>query len=129
MLSEYSNIRELDMLKVLKIIMLHDIIEIYAGDTFAYDIQGHSDKAEREKKAAIRIFGMLPEDQGIEFRNLWDEFEEGITPEAKFAGAMDSFMPILHNYCTQGLQWQRLGVSSERVLNRNKHIEKGSEFL
>lgn len=128
-LCEYSDSDELDMLKVLKIIMVHDIIEIYAGDTFAYDIEGHRDKAERERKAADKIFGMLPKDQGLEFRSLWDEFEEGITPEAKFAGAMDSFMPILHNYSTQGLQWQRMGVSSDRVLEKNKHIEKGSEFL
>lgn len=128
-LCEYSDSKELDMLKVLKIIMLHDVIEIYAGDTFAYDDKGHLDKAERERKAADRIFGMLPEDQGIEFRGLWDEFEEGATPEARFAGAMDSFMPILHNYRTQGLQWQRMGVSSDRVLARNKHIEKSSEFL
>ncbi|MFZ3130339.1 MAG: HD domain-containing protein [Desulfosporosinus sp.] len=97
-LSEYSDSKEPDMLKVLKIIMLHDVIEIYAGDTLAYDVQGHLDKAERESKATERIFSMLPEDQEIEFRSLWDEFEEGITSEAKFAGVRDSFMPILHNY-------------------------------
>ena len=128
-LCEYSDSEELNMLKVLKIIMLHDVIEIYAGDTFAYDVQGQVGKAERERKAADKIFGMLPEDQGIEFRNLWDEFEDGITPEAKFACAMDSFMPVLHNYYTQGLQWQRLEVSSDKVLAKNKHIEKGSKFL
>jgi putative hydrolase of HD superfamily len=128
-LSEYSDSKELNMLKVFKIIMLHDVVEIYAGDTFAYDDQGYLDKAEREGKAADKIFGMLPEDQGIEFRSLWDEFEEGITPEAKFAGAMDHFMPILHNYSTQGLQWQRMGISSDRVLTKNKNIEKGSKFL
>lgn len=128
-LSEYSDSEKLDMLKVLKIIMIHDIIEIYAGDTFAYDAQGQLDKSERELKAADRIFGMLPEEQGIEFRKLWDEFEEGSTAEAKFAGAMDSFMPILHNYSTRGLQWQRLGVTSDKVISRNKHIEKGSKFL
>ena len=126
---EYSDNEELNMLKVLKIIMLHDVIEIYAGDTFAYDALGHLDRAERERKAADKVFGMLPEDQGIEFRRLWDEFEEGITSEAKFAGTLDSFMPILHNYSTKGLQWQRLGVSSDRVLAKNKHIEKGSAFL
>jgi Predicted hydrolases of HD superfamily len=128
-LSEYSDSEKLDMLKVLKIIMIHDIIEIYASDTFAYDAQGQLDKSERELKAADRIFGMLPEEQGIEFRKLWDEFEEGSTAEAKFAGAMDSFMPILHNYSTRGLQWQRLGVTSDKIIARNKHIEKGSKFL
>ncbi len=128
-LCEYSDSEKLDMLKVLKIILLHDVIEIYAGDTFAYDDRGHLDKAEREREAADKVFGLLPEDQGIEFRALWDEFEEGSTAEAKFAGAMDSFMPILHNYRTHGLQWRRLGVSSGRVLARNKHIEKGSKFL
>lgn len=128
-LSEYSDSKELDMLKVLKMILLHDVIEIYAGDTFAYDEQGHLDKEKREREAADKVFGMLPEDQAIEFRRLWDEFEEGNTPEARFAGALDRFMPILHNYCTKGLQWQKHGISSDRVLARNKNIEKGSKFL
>lgn len=129
LLSEYSDNRELDMSKVLKIIMVHDIIEIYAGDTFAYDVQGQVGKKEREIEAADKIFGMLPEDQKAEFRALWDEFEDGVTPEARFAGAMDSFMPLLHNYTTKGLQWQHFGVSSDKVLAKNRHIEKSSKFL
>lgn len=128
-LSEYSDSKNLNMLKVLKIIMLHDVIEIYAGDTFAYDDKGQIGKAEREKKAADRIFGMLPGDQEAEFRALWDEFEDGTTDEAKFAVAMDSFMPILHNYCTKGAQWQRFDVSSDRVLAKNERVELSSADL
>ncbi len=124
--AEYSNEKNLDMLKVLKMIMIHDIVEIDAGDTFAYDDKGYLDKEDREKKAAERIFGLLPEDQREEFMALWQEFEEYETPEARHAHLADTFMPIYHNYRTKGLQWQRLNVTSEKVLNRNRHIKKGS---
>jgi len=118
------------MLKVLKMILLHDIVEIDAGDTFGYDEKGYLDKEEREKKAAKRIFGLLPKDQELEFRALWDEFEEFKSPEAKYAVAMDTFMPIYHNYKTKGLQWQRLNVTADKVFKRNKRlIENGSKVL
>lgn len=130
LLSEYSNEQNLNMLKVLKMILLHDIVEIDAGDTFAYDEKGHLDKEVRENRAADRIFGLLPKDQEAEFRELWKEFEEYRSPEAKFAVAIDSFMPFLHNYVTKGLQWQRLGVTSDKVLERNKlRVESGSKVL
>lgn len=126
---EYANEKDLDMLKVLKMIMIHDIVEIDAGDTFAYDDKGHIDKAEREQKAAIRIFGLLPDDQTEEFTELWNEFEEYETPESKYAHLVDTFMPIYHNYKTKGLQWQRLNVTSDKVLTRNSHIQRGSEEI
>ncbi|QGR00220.1 HD domain-containing protein [Paenibacillus psychroresistens] len=128
-LSEYANESNLDMLKVLKIILLHDIVEIDAGDTYAYGNANLLDKVEKEKKAADRIFGLLPHDQANQFMDIWNEYEDGETAEAKFAQAMDSFMPILHNYKTNGLQWQRLGATREKVLSRNRRIESGSKFL
>lgn len=109
--SEYANEKNLDMLKVLKMIMIHDVVEIDAGDIFAYDDKGHLNKVEREQKAAQRIFGLLPDDQKEEFTNLWDEFEEYQTSEAQYAHLVDTFMPIYHNYSTKGLQWQRLNVT------------------
>lgn len=127
--TEYANEKNLDMLKVLKMIMIHDVVEIDAGDTFAYDDKGHLDKEEREQKAANRLFGLLPDDQQEEFMGLWDEFEEYKTPESKHAHLVDTFMPIYHNYRTKGLQWQRLNVTSDKVLTKNKHIQKGSEVI
>jgi putative hydrolases of HD superfamily len=126
---EYANEKDLDMLKVLKMIMIHDVVEIDAGDTFAYDDKGHIDKAEREQKAALRLFGLLPDDQRDEFMELWNEFEEYETPESKYACLVDTFMPIYHNYKTKGLQWQRLNVTSDKVLTRNSHIQCGSEEM
>lgn len=128
-LCEYANEENLDMLKVFKMILLHDIVEIDAGDTFAYGNVNIKEKAEKEKKAAERIFGLLPSDQASEFKAIWDEYENGSTPEAKFSQAIDSFMPIFHNYKTHGLQWQRLNVTSDKVLSRNKRIERGSNTL
>ena len=126
---EYSNEKDLNILKALKMIMIHDIVEIDAGDTFAYDEIGHMDKAEREQKAAKRIFGLLPDDQREEFADLWNEFEEYETAESKYAHLVDTFMPIYHNYKTKGLQWQRLNVTSDKVLTRNRHIQRGSEEI
>ncbi|WP_199613862.1 HD domain-containing protein [Paenibacillus alkalitolerans] len=128
-LSEYANESNLDMLKVFKMILLHDIVEIDAGDTFAYGNVNWQETAEKEKKAAERIFGILPNDQANQLKEIWNEYEEAETPEAKFAQAMDSFMPILHNYRTSGLQWKKLGVTREKVLSRNRRIENGSTIL
>lgn len=126
---EYANDKKLDMCKTLKMIMLHDIIEIYSGDTFAYDPKRRETQAEREKLAADKLFELLPIDQNNEFRALWDEFEEYITPESKYAHLVDTFMPIYHNYITQGLKWRELGVTKSKVLSRNKHIKAGSEVI
>ena len=127
--TEYSNEKNLDMLKVLKMIMIHDIVEIDAGDTFVYNEKGCLDKEDRETRAAKRIFGLLPGDQMKEFTALWEEFETYETPEAKYAHLVDTFMPIYHNYRTKGRQWQKLNVTGSKVLNRHKHIKKGSEEI
>lgn len=127
-LAEYAN-GPVDMLRVLKLLLVHDLVEIDAGDTFAYDEQGYLDKAEREERGAARLFGLLPADQGAELRALWAEFEAAQTPEAQFANALDRFQPLLHNHRTGGLTWRRHGVTSDRVLARNAAMAAGSARL
>ncbi len=128
-LSEYSTEKNLDMLKVLKLILVHDLVEIDAGDTFCYDDKGLEDKAEREKKAAERLFGILPEEQAKEIFQLWREFEELETPEAGFAACMDRLQPLLLNFNTGGHTWQKPGVTSERVIMRNRLLEQHAPEL
>jgi putative hydrolase of HD superfamily len=128
-LAEHANAPRLDVLRVLKMVIIHDLVEIDAGDTFAYDTARMTDQHAREVIAAERIFGLLPPDQAAEFRTLWDEFETKQTPEAKFASAVDRFQPMLLNCRTQGAAWQRHGVTQDRVLARNAHITEGSAHL
>lgn len=128
-LAEHANHPDLDVLRVLKMVILHDLVEIDAGDTFAYDTARMADQHEREAKAADRIFGLLPEDQGREFRALWDEFEEKKTPEARFATAVDRFQPMLLNVRTQGHAWNQHGVTYPRVVARNQHVAEGSKAI
>jgi putative hydrolase of HD superfamily len=128
-LSEHANTPRLDVLRVLKMLILHDLVEIDAGDTFAYDTAGRVHQHEREAKAADRIFGLLPPDQTTEFRALWDEFEAALTPEAKFAAAIDRFQPCLLNCSTEGAAWKRHGVTQDRVIARNSYIAEGSAAL
>jgi putative hydrolase of HD superfamily len=128
-LAEHANEPGLDVLRVLKMLIIHDLVEIDAGDTFAYDTARMRDQHEREARAADRIFGLLPADQASEFRALWDEFEEKGTPESKFAGAMDRFQPMLLNCSTQGAAWKRHNVPAARVLERNGFIAEGSSVL
>jgi len=125
-LAEHANTPNVDVLRVLKMLLIHDIVEIDAGDTFAYDTARMADQHEREARAADRLFGLLPADQCIEFRALWDEFEARATPEAKFAAAMDRFQPMLLNCLTEGAAWRMHGVTSDRVLARNAHIVDGA---
>ncbi len=125
-LAEHANSPGLDVLRVLKMLLVHDIVEIDAGDTFAYDTARMADQHAREVKAAERLFGLLPSDQAAEFRALWDEFEARETPEARFAAAVDRFQPMLLNCATEGSAWQRHGVTSDRVIARNRHIADGS---
>ena len=125
-LSEYSN-EPVDTCKVVKMVLIHDVVEIDAGDTYIYDAQGN--KLERERIAAERIFGMLPSDQAEEFRNLWEEFESRATPEARFASALDRFIPQLHNFHTEGRSWREHGITAELILARNAEISYGSETL
>jgi putative hydrolase of HD superfamily len=125
-LAEHANVPGLDVLRVLKMLILHDLVEIDAGDTFAYDTAGMVNQHEREAQAADRIFGLLPADQAAEFRSYWDEFEARATPEAKFAAAMDRVQPMLLNCATEGAAWKRHGITADRVLARNGHIVEGS---
>ena len=118
-----------DVLKVIKMLLVHDIVEIDAGDTFAYDAVGYEDKEEREKNAANRIFGLLPEEQTQALLSLWLEFEQRETAEAKFANALDRLQPILHNYKNEGDSWQKYGITASQVQERNKIIGEGSETL
>ena len=125
-LAEHANTRSLDVLKVLKMLLIHDIVEIDAGDTFAYASAQQVDQHARESRAAERIFGLLPADQAAEFRGLWDEFETRATPEAKFAAALDRFQPMLQNCLTEGVAWRQNGVTSDRVFARGQYIAEGA---
>ena len=120
---------EVDQLRVLKMLLVHDIVEIDSGDTYIYDAAGNDTKAAREQEAAARIFGLLPPDQSAEVQALWQEFEARETPEAKFAAALDRLMPLLHNYHTEGRSWREHNISKAQVLNLNRHIAKGSQSL
>lgn len=128
-LAEHANAPELDLLKVIKMVLIHDIVEIDAGDTFAYDVKGHEDKQEREEQAAERIFGLLPGDQKQELIGLWMEFEAKESPESRFAAAIDRIQPMLHNYYTKGAAWQKHQITREQVIAYNRHMEDGSTDL
>ncbi|GGG15154.1 HD domain-containing protein [Paenibacillus abyssi] len=127
-LSEYAN-EKVDLQKVISMLLIHDLVEIDAGDTYAYDIDGHKDKFEREQKAAERIFNILPEDQASQLYDLWIEFEKSETPEARFAAAIDRLEPLLLNHYNGGATWKENHITSEMVLNKNKFIQEGSEAL
>ncbi len=129
LLSEYSADPNMDMLKVLKLILVHDLVEIDAGDTFCYDEKGQEDKAEREEKAAQKLFYILPKDQADEIYSLWKEFEELSSSEAKFAACMDRLQPLLLNYNTKGHTWKKPGVTSEKVIKRNRLLEEHAPEL
>lgn len=129
LLSEYFIEKEIDMLKVIKMVLIHDIVEIDAGDTFCYDKEGQKDKAERETKAAKRLFNILPQDQACEIRELWDEFENLNTAEARFASCLDRLQPLILNYNTSGHTWQKPGVTSANVMKRNEMLEENTPKL
>lgn len=128
-LAEHANSVRLDVVRVLKMVILHDLVEIDAGDTFGYDTAGLVHQHARECVAAERIFGLLPADQAREFRGLWDEFETQQTSEAKFALAVDRFQPVLLNCRTEGGGWKKHGVTQDRVVSRNSKIADGSAEL
>ncbi|MDA0746409.1 MAG: HD domain-containing protein [bacterium] len=128
LLSEYAA-DDIDVLRVVKMVLVHDVVEIDAGDTFAYDEAGHTDKEEREQAAAQRIFNLLPGDLAAEVFGLWEEFEARETPEAKFAAALDRFQPILLNHRSGGLAWQNHGIHVDQVMERNRHMDEGAPAL
>lgn len=127
-LADYAN-EPVDLARVVSMALVHDIVEIDAGDTFFYDSAGTLDKAEREQLAAERIFSLLPPDQAPGLRALWDEFEERQTPESRFASALDRFMPVLHNYLTEGRPWRQHSVAGEQVLAMIDKIAPGSVVI
>jgi putative hydrolase of HD superfamily len=127
-LAEHAN-SEVNPLRVLQMLLVHDIVEIDSGDTYIYDAAGNDTKAERENAAARRIFGLLPPDQETEIAQLWQEFEARETPEAKFAAALDRLMPLLHNYHTEGRSWREHGITEGQVMSLNSHMNEGSQTL
>ena len=128
LLSEYAP-APVNVLQVIKMLLIHDLVEIDAGDTFCYDVQGNLGKAEREKQAAARLFGQLPVEQGIELRSLWEEFEAQQTSEAQFATALDRLQPLLHNQQTAGGTWRIHGITLDKVIERMKPIKTGAPQL
>ena len=128
-LAEYAKHLDLDFLQVIKLLLVHDLVEIDAGDTYCYDEVGGQDQRKREMKAAERIFNILPADQAATFRALWDEYEASATPESKFANALDRVQPFLHNYFTRGYTWQKHGIQKSQVIRRMTPVDDGSPVL
>lgn len=128
LLSEYAN-EEIDVLRTMTMLLIHDLVEIYAGDTYAYDEEGKKTQKRRELVAADRLFQMLPEDQGKKFREIWEEFEAENTPESRFARTMDNLQPMMLNAATDGKSWADRGIRLSQILGRNKNTAKGSEVL
>lgn len=128
LLGEYSN-EKIDLLKTVTMLLIHDMVEIDAGDTYAYDEQANLNRREREEKAADRVFGILPDDQRDRFRALWEEFEACETPEAKFAHTMDNIQPAMLNNATNGQAWVEHGVRLSQILKRNQTTPEGSQSL
>jgi putative hydrolase of HD superfamily len=128
-LLEHVNDPSLDLNRVIRMLLLHDLVEIDAGDTFAYDTQGYLDKEERENAAARRLFGLLPEDQHREWLALWREFEDGMTYESKYAAALDRLQPVIHNHYTGGVSWQKNGIMRSQVLKRLAPVKEVSDTL
>ena len=127
-LAEHSD-TPIDVLKVLKMVLIHDIVEIDAGDTFIYDTLKSHSNTDNERKAAIRIFGLLPKEQGDELIAIWEEFETGATNEAKFAKSMDRLEPLLQNASNNGGTWKEFDVDYHQVYEKKKVIKEGSTTL
>ena len=128
LLSEYA-IEPIDVLHTIGMLLIHDLVEIDAGDTYAYDEEGKKTQADREKKAADRIYGLLPEEQGKMLYDLWLEFEAQKTSEAKFARVMDNLQPMMLNAATDGKAWVEHGVHLAQIMKRNEHTAEYSETL
>lgn len=127
-LSEYAE-EAIDVTRTMAMVLCHDLVEIDAGDTYAYDEAAKRTQAAREQAAADRIFAMLLSDQGIQLRGLWEEFEAGETPEAKFAHTLDCLQPTLLNHAVAGKSWRRRGVKRSQIMARNARVAEGSQVL
>lgn len=128
LLGEYSN-SPVDLLRVISILLIHDLVEIYAGDTFAYDQEAQKTQKQRENAAADALFSRLPDDLAQRMRSLWDEFEEASTPESRFAHTLDNFQPLMLQSATDGKSWRESGRLLSEVLRRNASTADGSEAL
>lgn len=131
LLCEHASEMSIDMFRVVKMVLIHDLVEIDNGDTFCYDEEAARLRLakERERETAKRLFHLLPEDQAEEFQQLWEEFEQQITPEACFAASLDRLQPLLHNYKTGGYSWKKHGVTHDKVLRRTEPIRQSSSLL
>jgi putative hydrolase of HD superfamily len=128
-MSEYSRELDIDFFHVMKMLLIHDLVEIDAGDTYCYDDNGRKDQGRREEIAAERIFSLLPADQAGALRALWDEFEKRETPESRFANALDRVQPLLNNYFTKGQTWQDNDIKSSQVHRRMRPVKDGAPVL
>lgn len=128
LLKEYAN-EEIDLAKAMMMALIHDIVEIDAGDTYAYDSKGLETQKVREEQASERIFGLLPEEQGEELKSLFQEFEASETPEARFVRAMDNFQPLLLNHSNDGRDWREHGIAINQVMKRHIHTKLGSNII
>ena len=128
-MAEYAGESDVDFWRVMKMLLIHDLVEIDAGDTYCYDEHGRQDQSQREEIAAERIFGLLPADQSAEVRALWDEFEKRETPESRFANALDRVQPLLNNYFTNGQTWQENRITSGQVHRRMRPAKDGAPVL
>ena len=128
LLKEYAQ-EEVDIMRVVLMVLIHDLVEIDAGDTYAYDLDGLQTKREREGKAAERIFGLLPKDQEEQFRELWDEFEAYESAEAKYAHMLDNFQPLMLNDALDGKSWKEHKVKKSQIYSRNAKTMEGSEKI
>lgn len=127
-LAEHAN-EKVDVMKVVKMLLIHDIVEIDSGDIFLYDTNANHDNTVEEQKAAKRIFGLLPEHQAEEFISLWEEFEAGITAESRFAKTIDRLEPVLQNVSNEGGTWSEFDVKYDTVLKKTCKMKDGSEAL
>lgn len=128
-LSGFSNKSDLDILKVVKMLLIHDIVEIDAGDTFLYDEESNKLKENKELQAAERIFGLLPKPIGDDLFNLWEEFEARISPESKFAASLDGLQPLINHLHTKNMKYKNHNVRTIHVMEKKKHIAEGSTIL
>jgi putative hydrolase of HD superfamily len=128
-LLEYSAEEGVDVHRVIRMALVHDLVEIYAGDTFAYDTKGYEDKEEREQAAADRLFSLLPADQAAEYRGLWEEFDAMESADARYAAAVDRLQPLLNNHITDGYTWEKYGVSAEQIYARMQPLRESLPAL
>ena len=127
--SDYAQDRDIDFCRVIKMLLVHDLVEIDAGDTYCYDHHRRKDQVLREQEAAERIFKILPQDQSRSFRALWDEFENRDTPESKYANALDRFQPFLQNYFSKGQIWRKNNITRSDVIDRMQPVLDGAPLL